>query len=149
MKRCFKCGDQKPLSEFYNHPRMADGHLGKCKTCTKLDSVIRRATNLERIKAYDNSRARLPHRKEGRKKWRATADKDKMSARVAAIRAYRKGIIKRTPCVECGGKASDMHHPDYSRPLNVVWLCVKCHHAKHRKYDYSKTVASRKLIPIS
>ncbi len=37
-KVCFRCGVLRPLTEFYKHKEMADGHLNKCKTCTKGDS---------------------------------------------------------------------------------------------------------------
>jgi hypothetical protein len=37
MKICFKCQKEKPLTDFYTHPKMSDGHLNKCKCCTKKD----------------------------------------------------------------------------------------------------------------
>lgn len=34
-KKCFICGGVKPIDDFYKHPFMSDGHLNKCKECTK------------------------------------------------------------------------------------------------------------------
>jgi len=41
-KKCFKCNQVKPLIYFYKHTGMKDGHLNKCKTCTRDDSVKRK-----------------------------------------------------------------------------------------------------------
>ena len=40
MKRCFKCGLEKELTQFYKHKEMSDGHLNKCKECTKKDTSL-------------------------------------------------------------------------------------------------------------
>ena len=51
--------------------------------------------------------------------------------------ALRKGIlVKPSACAWCGCETQriDGHHPDYDRPLMVVWLCVPCHKAHHRAY---------------
>lgn len=45
-KRCFKCNTSKPIDSFYRHSGMRDGHLNKCKECTKSDS---RRRTLERV----------------------------------------------------------------------------------------------------
>lgn len=46
-KTCFRCGTERRLSDFYTHPRMADGHLNKCKDCTRQDSAKRRAKKMK------------------------------------------------------------------------------------------------------
>ena len=40
-KICFRCGIEKPITDYYKHNQMKDGHLNKCKACTKKDSIKR------------------------------------------------------------------------------------------------------------
>lgn len=58
MKKCFKCGIAKPLSEFYKHKGTKDGHLNKCKECTKADTSKYFKDNRERYREYDKLRQR-------------------------------------------------------------------------------------------
>ena len=41
LKICFKCNVEKPLSDYYKHKQMGDGHLNKCIECTKSDAKKR------------------------------------------------------------------------------------------------------------
>ena len=62
-KTCFKCGQTKPEDEFYKHPMMADGRLGKCAECAKRDVRQNRLAKVDRYREWDRERARSPERK--------------------------------------------------------------------------------------
>lgn len=162
MKECFRCEKVKDLAEFYTHPQMADGHLNKCKTCTKEDARRHRAANLDRIRAYDRNRADTPARVvarkcvaavrrgdpekraadlESRRKWRER-NKIKRATHILCGNAIRDGRLKREPCVRCGATENlHAHHEDYYKPLDVTWLCQKCHGLRHRGINDEKRSA--------
>jgi len=37
------------------------------------------------------------------------------------------GLIEKKPCEKCNSKNTEAHHSDYNKPLNIIWLCKKCH----------------------
>jgi hypothetical protein len=55
----------------------------------------------------------------------------KRKARSTLNHAVRDGKISREPCAVCGSEKSEAHHDDYTRPLDVRWLCFKHHRAYH------------------
>jgi hypothetical protein len=132
LKRCFKCGTEKPRTEFYAHPQMGDGLLGKCKDCAKYDVKLDRQTN-PHAREYDRQRASQPHRVALRarvcKEWDARFP-DRARAHNVAGAAVKSGkLIRPVTCEGCGLKKKriEKHHPDYAQPLVVVWLCKTCH----------------------
>ena len=136
MKTCFKCNELKPLSEFYKHSTMADGHINKCKECAKFDSNKHRSENLEKVREYDRFRDKFVHRVKQRSEvnrlWRAE-DKRRQSAHNAVKRAMVSGKLVRMPCERCGNQKSLAHHEDYDKKLDVMWLCQPCHKQRHKE----------------
>jgi hypothetical protein len=48
---------------------------------------------------------------------------------------YKLDISKKI-CEDCKiNKANHRHHEDYSKPLDVIYLCYKCHGIRTRKFD--------------
>ena len=57
---------------------------------------------------------------------------EKIKAHSGVSNALRDGILSKKPC-PCGEIEVEGHHEDYSKPLEVDWLCTKCHIKAHRK----------------
>jgi hypothetical protein len=143
MKTCFKCGRSLPLDAFYPHPAMKDGRLGKCKDCTKEDVRANYAAKREQYSAYYAKRNQEPERKESllrHQRARRARHPERSRARNAVSNALRDGKLERQPCERCESPRSQAHHEDYSRPLDVRWLCFPCHRDEH-----GQTVVSERL----
>lgn len=143
-KTCFKCGEVKPICDFYRHPMMADGHLNKCKECSKKDTAKHQASKMLdpewKEKELDRHRKKSAKyrllgiasqdKSETRKKW-CLANKHKKKAHNLVSRAIKNGLLRRRSCEVCGSKNSQAHHDDYNFPLDVIWLCPKHHGERH------------------
>lgn len=64
-------------------------------------------------------------------KTRNVVERFKSTVRAIANVYQRRGKIEKCPCYFCGDAQAEKHHPDYSQPLLVVWLCRKCHLQVH------------------
>src|SRR3990167_8215829 len=60
-------------------------------------------------------------------------DPDKYHARMRVAEALKTGqLVRPAECVSCGSTTRiEAHHSDYSNPLGVEWLCVRCHKIRH------------------
>jgi ribosomal protein S27AE len=150
MKTCRECGIEKPLDQYYKHKAMADGHLNKCIECVKSRVKKYSLENVDRIREYSAKKAKLPKYVAARKEY-AKSEAGKL-AHKRALQAYRErypikvaahGIVqyairegritKQEICSECGStKKIEAHHDDYSKPLDIRWLCEDCHKEWHR-----------------
>ena len=104
-KTCSVCHLLKIISEFNIRPDRPSGYRSECKRCQ-----------------YDRQYRRI----------RLNRQKDR--AKHAARIATKKGKIKKPLfCESCGqNRKLERHHPDYDKPLEVDWLCHRCHSYIHR-----------------
>lgn len=57
----------------------------------------------------------------------------KIQARNKIKHLCRVGKVKRGDCERCGAANAHAHHHDYSKPLDVSWLCSTCHGLEHKR----------------
>lgn len=151
FKSCRKCGEAKPLADFYARDN-------SCKECRKAMIRAARSRNIEHYREFDRQRANRPDRVAARADYAKTAEyrkshckanqkykakhPDKAWARYAVSNALRDGKLKKLPCWVCGAANSEAHHPDYSAPLAVVWLCDHHHKETHKLANRLKRKAA-------
>lgn len=136
MKKCFKCKISKPLELFYRHSAMADGHLSKCKSCTKKDVSKNYRNNIVYFKAYEIERNKRPERRAQKHRYdleRKIRFPGKYRSNRAVSNAILRGKLDRKPCEICADPSAQAHHPDYRKPLFIQWLCLKHHREIERK----------------
>jgi len=149
-KTCPDCKKDKPLSDFYKDKQQKNGLKPYCKVCVKKQCAKHYIDNQDTLRKkciiwYRNNRKKvlIYHKKyyEKNKKrilqvhttYNKTIAKNIMCARNAVSNAIRNNKLKKQPCEVCGELKVQAHHEDYSKPLEVNWLCKDHHSELHRK----------------
>jgi hypothetical protein len=141
---CKTCNTTKSAADFYA------GSKSTCKACVCERVRANRLAKIDHYRAFDKARASQPHRVAARKEYQRTAafaeshkaaakrwrdrHPERRSAHVALDNAVRDGRVTPWPACaipECDCKP-EAHHADYSRPLDVVWLCTRHHKETHK-----------------
>ena len=122
MKICYSCQKEKPFDSFHKDSTKLSGYTGCCKVCKKEKDAQNYSYSEQEKNRKNEWRFKFPERK-------------KAQGRVYT--AIKSGRLVRLPCFVCGDNA-EAHHPDYSRPLDVVWLCSPHHKQAHNLVANSK-----------
>lgn len=133
---CTKCHKDKPLSDFRDSK-----HGYHCKDCRLAMHREWRRRNIIKARKYQqdyyakfgkNRREWTVDMSEAIEEWRKN-NPEKFAAKSIIHRAVQRGkIIKPKKCTKCGREVLlSGHHPDYTKPLEVIWLCGSCHKLLH------------------
>jgi len=143
MKKCFKCGIEKELSEFYVHPQMGDGHLNKCKDCTKKDVKIDYKKNIKDPIWHQKQKAR------GRDKYRRLnyndiykigTDEKRIIMKKHNEKYPEKYIAKFKSVMIKAPVGFEKHHWSYNKEhyKDVLFLTREQHNIAHRYMVYDQ-----------
>ena len=132
--QCSKCKCWASSDGFYNDVSKPIGITSTCKTChTKVSLATRDKENTLRINREYMRRARGKDPEKFRLRDREFARRQKKDikywARSKLNHAIRRGELARPKTCERCNRAIKVtgHHYDYSKPLDINWLCYECH----------------------
>lgn len=128
MKKCSKCRLIKELEDFPPSRKGSMGTLAYCKPChADYQRELRRKGRLSMRKVKTESDPSRLH------EW-AAKNPEKVKAHALVRKEIRKGGMERPSlCPKCGRDRDIIaHHEDYSKPLDVEWMCRLCHNDLHR-----------------
>ena len=151
-KKCPNCLEVLPLAKFYWYTTK-EKPSSWCIACYSKNSKTRlgyyrvkgkrvyrrdREKILVRQKEYNKTEVAKRNKYLAGKRQRAKYP-EKNRAHMAVARAIKSGKLIRQPCEVCGDVKSQAHHPDYSKPLDVQWLCLKHHRIVENRWVLSET----------
>lgn len=128
-KICSRCKKEKDLSFFSEYKVAKDGYRPWCKICHRDYQRYYRKENSKKYYSYG-------------KKYRANHP-EKANAHAAVWLAKRRGRLLQTSCEVCKSNKTEAHHPDYKKPLEVMWLCRTHHLEWHEKHKTVVPPAAR------
>lgn len=128
MKRgCASCGSEITVTE--TMCRQGQYVCGPCLSARAVDYARR---NREKKRVWNNAyHARISDQRSERTRAYRDRHPEKRVAHQAVQTAIRNGTLTAQPCSACGAPKTHAHHDDYSKPLDVLWLCHGHHMERH------------------
>ncbi len=145
--KCGTCEVYKPEPDFYIDGKTASGVASVCKECHTAASIRTRDRDSARESNAEymrRARAKDPEKFKERERIASSSrrqnDPAKVAARAALNNAVKRGdLVKPKECEQCGRETRlTGHHDDYSKPLDVRWLCYSCHGKEHRVVEFRR-----------
>ncbi len=150
-QRCTSCRIDKALTDFAINRAKNSGRNNACKECDRKRVAAAKEADpvakleRDRIRYWKDPEAQRAAKREifhrdpaaakQKNKQRQIAGGQKHRARRKVADSVRRGkLLRPAVCSKCGESnlRIDAHHADYGKPLEITWLCTRCHGKEHR-----------------